>query len=595
MSAPDRWSRVEALYHAARERDAGERAAFLDAACVGDADLRREMESLLAQPTDDGFLSVPAMATPTGTDLTPPMEGRRLGHYLVLREIGRGGMGAVYLAARADDVFHKEVAIKVVRTGLGATDILRRFRQEREIVASLDHPAIARLIDGGSTEEGMPYFVMDYVDGQPIDAWCDRHTLNVTERLKLFRVVCAAVQHAHQRLVLHRDLKPANILVTSEGDVKLLDFGIAKLLGRHHLAESQPNTETAMRVMTPRYASPEQIRGEGVYTPSDVYALGIVLYELLTGHWPYRVPGPLLHEVVRAICEDEPTRPSTVVSQVEDVIEEVPTARPLTPEAVSQVREGTPARLRRRLEGDLDNILLKALQKDPSRRYSSVEQFSEDVRRHLEGLPVSARKDTVAYRASKFVRRHRVGVAAVALIALSLFASVMTIFWGLRVNETLRANGTTRMSTPELVLFSYVGLVAVGGAVYFTRATVLRFVGALSGGVAFMLLLVGMLGAWRYTAAAVLAGTIYALIGWRVTRRFGWRGQMTFITITSIVGPARDYMWAWASHILVAPGLLPWIARAAYWACAIALSQAMMRLVAGPARNDRLARGPWNV
>ena len=224
-------------------------------------------------------------------DSTSRMEGRRLGAYRITREIGHGGMGSVYLAARADDVFHKEVAIKIVRMGVANADLLRRFHQEREILASLDHPAIARVIDGGSTEDGLPYLVMDYVDGRPIDAWCDEHRLNVSERLTLFRAVCAAVQHAHQRLVLHRDIKPAHILVTVNGDVKLLDFGIAKLFADDGLARTLPETETAKRIMTPEYASPEQVRGDAVHTASDVYALGVVLYELLTGRWPYGTRG----------------------------------------------------------------------------------------------------------------------------------------------------------------------------------------------------------------------------------------------------------------------------------------------------------------
>jgi serine/threonine protein kinase len=516
------------------------------------------------------------------------MEGRHLGPYRILREIGRGGMGSVYLAARADDVFHKQVAIKILRTGLEHTDIGRRFRQEREILVSLDHPAIARLIDGGSTDEGLPYFVMDYVDGQPIDTWCDRRRWNVSERLKLFQVVCAAVQHAHQRLVLHRDLKPANILVTSDGDVKLLDFGIAKLLADEGVARLT-DTETAMRVMTPVYASPEQVRGEAVYTASDVYALGVVLYELLTGRWPYRARGQLLHEVVRAICEEEPTRPSSVVSEVDDThISDVATADALTSDTVSQVREGSAEQLRRRLEGDLDTILLKALQKDPSRRYSSVEQFSDDIRRHLEGFPVSARKDTVRYRAEKFVRRHLLGVAAVTVIAISLFTSALTTLWELRV--------ASQISTPAAVLFNYIALVGFGGAVYFTRATVWRSFGALCGGVVFALVIAPSFAdafpaARLFYPATVLGGAVYALIGWRVSRRFGWRGQVAFIAVMSIYGPIRSRIAAAASTaIVVAPGFLSYVAGAAIWACAIAASLATMRLVAGPARNDRLAR-----
>ena len=373
---PERWKQVSQLFHAALARDAGERAAFLTGECAGDHELRLIVESLISQesatgsssmsrvrdaakPDPEGSANDPAASADTvnvGVQRAPgstsPMEGRRLGAYRITREIGHGGMGSVYLAARADDVFHKEVAIKIVRMGLANADLLRRFHQEREILASLDHPAIARIIDGGSTEEGLPYLVMDYVDGRPIDAWCDEHRLNVSERLTLFRAVCAAVQHAHQRLVLHRDIKPAHILVTLNGDVKLLDFGIAKLFADDGLARTLPETETATRIMTPEYASPEQVRGDAVHTASDVYALGVVLYELLTGRWPYGTRGRLLYDVIRAICDEEPTRPSIAVSQMEEA-----------PRAI--VAEGSVDALRRRLEGDLDNILVEGSPEGP--------------------------------------------------------------------------------------------------------------------------------------------------------------------------------------------------------------------------------------
>jgi serine/threonine protein kinase len=599
---PERWKQVSQLFHAALARDAAERATFLTGECAGDHELRQIVESLISQQSAAGqFIDEPvfemlAKPEPEGrandldktsadtlnvgvqqaTGFTPRMEGRRLGAYRITREIGHGGMGAVYLAARADDVFHKQVAIKIVRTGLANADLLRRFHQEREILASLDHPAVARVIDGGSTEEGLPYLVMEYVDGRPIDAWCDQRRLNVSERLKLFRSVCAAVQHAHQRLVLHRDMKPAHILVTANGDVKLLDFGIAKLFADEGLARTQPETETAMRIMTPEYASPEQVRGDAVHTASDVYALGVVLYELLTGRWPYGVRGRLLYDVIRAICDEEPTRPSIAVSPME----EAPPAN---------VAEGSVNALRRRLEGDLDNILLKALEKDPSRRYTSVEQFSEDIRRHLEGFPVSARKDTVAYRTHKFVRRHRIGVAAAAVIVMSLFLSTLTTLWGLQVPR--------QISTPALVLLNYIALVGLGGAVYFTQPKVWRFAGALCGGLVFALLSVPFRVSSASPArllmysAAVAAGTILSLIGWRVTRRFGWRGQIAFIAIISIWGPLRTRAYAMASNALVvAPGFQGYISDAARWAFAIVLSQLMMRVVAGPARKDLLAR-----
>ena len=311
--------------------------------------------------------------------------------------------------------------------GLAAPKSIRRFRQEREILASLDHPNIARLVDGGSTPEGAPYFVMEYVPGQPIDRYCDERKLNITQRLDLFQSVCSAVQYAHQKLVVHRDLKPTNILVTSEGEVKLLDFGIAKLLRQP--GQTDPDQATTMyttregiHLMTPEYASPEQVKGEPITTASDTYSLGVILYELVTGHRPYRMKSRLIHEMARVICEEDPTRPSAVVTQSEEIAGEGSKSTTLTAEQISQVREGKPARLKRRLAGDLDHILLQALRKEPERRYSWVDRFREDLRRHVEGLPVAAQKNTLWYRANKLVRRHAVVVAAGLMVAVSLLA-----------------------------------------------------------------------------------------------------------------------------------------------------------------------------
>ncbi|HEY3663701.1 MAG TPA: serine/threonine-protein kinase [Chthoniobacterales bacterium] len=401
--AADRWARVKELFAAAADLDPGQRATFLELECGGDEALRRELESLLeSDERTDGFIEQPAFEIPR--DLfsgEEPFVGRQFGTYQVIREIGRGGLGAVYLAARADDEYRKEVAIKFVRRGLDTEDILRRFRNERQILAQLDHPNIARLIDGGTTDNGLPYFVMEYVKGEPIIAYCDGHALSTTERLKLFRKVCAAVTYAHQNLVIHRDLKPSNILVTQEGEPKLLDFGIAKLLGPGD--ELFTRTLPALRVMTPEYASPEQVKDEKIMTTSDVYSLGVLLYELLTGQRPYRLKTRAPGEIARAITEQEPERLSTAL--LRDSRFTVHDSRPL--------------------RGDLDNIVLMAMRKEPARRYSSVGQFSEDIRRHLEALPVIARKDTVAYRASKFVRRHRTGVAAAALVLLSLIGGIV--------------------------------------------------------------------------------------------------------------------------------------------------------------------------
>ena len=350
----------------------------------------------------------------------------RLGNYKILKEIGRGGMGAVYLAQRADEQYEKHVAIKLIKRGMDTESVLRHFRNERQILAGFDHPNIARLFDGGTTESGLPYFVMEYVEGLSIDEYCNKHTLSITERLTLFREVCAAVSYAHRHLVIHRDIKRSNILITAEGVPKLLDFGIAKILQQGDGTEPLA-TVTGLRLMTPEYASPEQVRGQPVTTASDVYSLGLVLYELLTGRSPYRFTSRSPSDIAREIGETEPKKPSTIIERSRNGQDSgngtANTAR--ASESIIRTREGSPERLRRRLRGDLDNIVLMALRKEPQRRYQSVEQFSEDIRRHLEALPVRAGKDTLAYRGAKFVRRNRAATVAAALVFLSLLGGII--------------------------------------------------------------------------------------------------------------------------------------------------------------------------
>jgi tetratricopeptide (TPR) repeat protein len=350
---------------------------------------------------------------------------RPVGPYKLLRELGRGGMGVVYLAARADAEYQKRVAIKVIRLGMDESEVVRYFRRERQILASLDHPHIARLLDGGTTEDGLPYLVMEYIEGLPVDEYCDGRRLPIAERLKIFEQVCSAVAFAHRNLIVHRDLKPSNILVTPDGVPMLLDFGIAKLLNPGLAGEAPTATAFAL---TPEYASPEQARGEPVTTASDVYSLGVILYELLAGHRPYRLKTRRYLEVLKAVCEEEPEKPSTAVSRIEEASEGSATAR-IMPAAVGRARDVTPEKLRRRLSGDLDNIVLMALRKEPLRRYGSVEALAEDVRRYLDGLPVTAGKGTAAYRAGKYVRRHALGVAAAAgfVLLLAGFAVTMAI------------------------------------------------------------------------------------------------------------------------------------------------------------------------
>ncbi|HEY0385113.1 MAG TPA: protein kinase, partial [Pyrinomonadaceae bacterium] len=394
---PERWQKVEEVFEAALSRPPEERSAYLTDVCAEDEALRKQVETLIASYEQAGdFIEEPAL----GTGLLPEtvvdetanvLIGRRLGSYKIVREIGRGGMGSVYLAMRADDEYQKRVAIKLIKRGMDTDFIIRRFRNERQILASLDHPNIARLLDGGTTEDGLPYFVMEFVEGQPIHHYCDTQKLSTTERLRLFHKACAAVEYAHHNLIIHRDLKPSNILVTAEGTPKLLDFGIAKILNPEIASQTMDPTTAALRLMTPEYASPEQVRGLPATTASDVYSLGVLLYELLTGHRPYRLYNRLPEELARVICEEEPERPSVVISRIEHLPLGNGSYRvEVTPESVSRTRDGTPDRLRRQLTGNLDNIILKALRKEPQRRYNTVAEFAEDIRRHLEGQPINA-------------------------------------------------------------------------------------------------------------------------------------------------------------------------------------------------------------
>jgi eukaryotic-like serine/threonine-protein kinase len=393
MIPAERWERVKELFAAALALEAGGREAFLAQQCGPDETLRGEVESLLsAHDGAGGFLSEREATGPAGPPVPEPMLGRRLGPYRLVGLIGRGGMGEVCLAVRDDDQFQKLVAVKLIRRGLDDASMLIRFRAERQILARLEHPGIARLIDAGATEEGWPFFVMEHVEGQRIDAYADAARLDTAARLALFRSVCAAVQYAHQNLVVHRDIKPANILVTAEGQPKLLDFGVAKLLGPDAAGQT---TATAFAPLTPAYASPEQILGQPVSTATDVYSLGVLLYELLTARSPYDAPsGPM--ELLTAVVEREPRSSG--------------------------------------LHGDLDDVLMMALRKEPSRRYPSVEAFSEDVRRYLAGLPVAARKGTWSYRTGKFVRRNRLSLAATAaVLALAVAFAVNTAAQARRV------------------------------------------------------------------------------------------------------------------------------------------------------------------
>lgn len=426
---PERWQRIQKLFDHAIDLNTEAQRAFLNQLASEDTALYEEVTELIRADQAAGtFLGKEAAekVAPLLVEMDPDEpEEQHVGAYRIVSRIGRGGMGSVYLAERDDGQFQQQVALKIIRRGLDTDDILSRFLYERQILASLDHPNIARLYDGGITEDGRPYFVMEYVDGLPIDTYCDANRLTPHQRLDLFRTACRAVQYAHQNMVIHRDLKPSNILVTQDGEVKLLDFGIAKLLDDEGMPMTRPMTSQGVRLMTPEYASPEQVRGANITTASDVYALGVLLYELLTGRRPYQITERVQHEIERIILEEEPTRPSTAIRRATQSTKgDVKTAE--TGPSISETRSTSISRLKKMLMGDLDNIILKALQKTPDRRYSTVDQFANDILNYLDGLPVSAHRDSVGYRVSKFVRRHKIGVAATSVIAV--LAVVVFVF-----------------------------------------------------------------------------------------------------------------------------------------------------------------------
>jgi serine/threonine protein kinase/Tfp pilus assembly protein PilF len=404
---PQEWQRIKDVLSAALDRPAAERGRFLAEACDGDDNLRREVDSLLAaheEPEnllEQHSLDLHARLNAAGATYV----GRRFGPWRVIREIGRGGMGAVFLAERDDGAFQQQVALKIIRHGVAGGELERHFRRERQILASLNHPHIAKLIDGGVSDAGELFLAMEFIAGEPLVEHVEHRGLAVEERLRLFVKICRAVSFAHQRLIIHRDLKPSNILVAADGEPRLLDFGLAKLaepLGAESAPGGPDQTETAFRAFTPAYAAPEQILGKAVTTASDVFSLGVILYELLTREKPFHFEGKGLDDIIKTVTTGEPSAPSRAV------------------------RSGGPetATRRRQLRGDLDNITLKALQKDPARRYQSVAELADDIERHFQHLPIAARPSTLSYRASRFYHRNRIAVAAAGLILLAVLAGL---------------------------------------------------------------------------------------------------------------------------------------------------------------------------
>ena len=423
-----RWARVGECFHEALALEPEARERFL--ASLADGTLAREVRSLLAAHEQaSGFLASPP--APAARPAASP--GDRLGPYRLVAEIGHGGMGVVFHATRDDGDFTREVAIKLIAPEVRTDDVLKRFRAERQILAMLEHPHIARLLDGGTAPDGSPYLVMEYVRGRTLLDYCDGANLGIDARIDLFLKICDAVQFAHQRLVVHRDLKSANILVGEDGSPRLLDFGIARVLAPEGGVPAATLTLPMQRMLTPDYASPEQVRGEPAAVSSDVYSLGVILYELLSGTRPLRFSTRTPEEILRVVTQVEPVPPSTAVTR--------------SPAGEAALQRGeTTRRLRRRLAGDLDYIVLKALEKDPARRYGSVERLAQDIRRHREGLPVLARGRSTAYRIDRFIRRHRAAVAGATVLALALLAGLAGTTWQASVARRERDRAQRRFA-----------------------------------------------------------------------------------------------------------------------------------------------------
>ncbi|MEP7353992.1 MAG: serine/threonine-protein kinase [Acidobacteriota bacterium] len=551
-------------------------------------------------------------AKPSAGFEPPKLEGRNLSGYTLIREIGRGGMGSVYLAERSDEMFHRQAAIKLILPPFVSPQVISRFRQEREILASLDHPNIAKLLDAGVTEEGWPYFVMELVDGQPIHRWCDEHKLNISQRVELFRGVMDAVGYAHRHLVVHRDLKPGNIFVTKDGVVKLLDFGIAKVVSSN-VAGIAAETITMARMMTPEYASPEQVTGTAITTQSDVYSLGVVLYELLTGHRPYRLWSAAMHEIGRVIAEVEPARPSEVVTTSARTSD----ANQVTPEQVSAAREGDPKRLSKRLRGDLDAILLMALRKEPERRYSSAESLADDLQRHLEQRTIHAREATLREALVLSWWRNRGGFAAGSVIAfLFLYGMAAVVLQSHQNIQGAIVDSRVAPYPKPFWIFAFgLAISAQMSAVYFSRAfmpqrLIAKRAGAFTGGLVWGLSMTARwwigrdLGWWQSRIAGKpdplmffsrsplsfltfwISGNALVLVLFMIgRRRFGWKGQALVLALVGVGLPFLERIWfgEFIPALQFAPlGLNPFLASAGMLIATGTIAILIMRLIGGP-------------
>lgn len=454
----DQWTQVKDAIEQALSLSGDERLAFLGKLDPG---VRDEVESLLRfedRSADLMQLSAVEFSKDFIADDDVSLDGTVIGPYRTVRELGMGGMGAVYLAERVDGKFQQRVALKLLKREMNTAALRRHFEQEREILASLEHPNIARLLSAGTSDDNIPFIAMEYVDGLPIDEYCNQNSLGLDERLELFRTVCSAVDFAHRNLVIHRDLKPSNILVTNDGVPKLLDFGISKIVSKEY-ENADSATITKMGVMTPSYASPEQLKGESVTTLSDVYSLGVVLFELLSGHRPFESKENDLREIYSAVIEREPSLPSSMLDSVLLFSRQIGVrdSDGQTDQAIARRTQANQLSLSSQsVRGDLDNIVLKALRKEPERRYRSAGELSDDIGRHIDGLPVTARPNTFAYRASKFVGRNRIGVAAAGFVLATVVAGVGATLWQAQVARTERAKAEKRFNDVRQLANSYI-------------------------------------------------------------------------------------------------------------------------------------------
>ena len=438
------WQKIGIIFEEALKLNEPERTEFLLDACGGDSEILAEVRSLIEADTN-----IPSVLKGQASDAIdiPPRknyEGITISNYKIINQIAEGGMGSVFLSERADGHFEQKVALKLIKPGMNSSEIIKRFQFERQILARLQHPNIARLLDGGLTEDNLPYFTMEYVEGDNIDIYCNKNNLSVNERLKLFAKVCNAIQYAHQNLVIHRDLKPSNIIIKKDGTVKLLDFGIAKVFTEDDSYEQSALTRTGLYVMTPEYASPEQIRGGTITTSTDIYSLGLILYQLITGKKAYEIKTQSPLELEKIICLTEPAKPSSAIRslQVKDKT---------SAEKISHEHKVSLDKLIKTLSGDLDNICLMALRKEPERRYSSAEQFQQDIENYLEGRPVSARQNTIYYRTNKFIIRHK--IAVISAFSIFLMAAFLTTIYFIQLKKERDKAQTEAQKAEEVSKF----------------------------------------------------------------------------------------------------------------------------------------------